>query len=135
MKTTSKIKTTLKIKMTSGLGQPQNEDNLKMRSTSKRKLTFSKIRIIQKKNPLTNVWECLYFKYYHCSAWHRLKLTRSMTESLEEAFLVAMSSSRSDVVTQFVRVFVRTLFFLVSLISQGSFKGISRKFQGYFEGV
>ena len=65
-------------------------------------------------------------------------------------FLAAMSSSRSDGVTQFVRPsvrsFVRNLFFLlVSLesrvfqgslrIFQGSFKGVSRVFQGCFKGV
>ena len=74
-------------------------------------------------------------------------------------FLAAMSSSRSDVVTQFVRPLVRHqgvffslrsykgvsrslmcvsmkyqgCFMQVSLI--GSFKVVSRKFQGCFEGV
>ena len=70
-------------------------------------------------------------------------------------FLAAMSSSRSDGVTQFVRPFVRTLFFLlvslefvvhldvprkfqgcfkkVSRLLQESFKGVSRKFNGCFK--
>ena len=66
------------------------------------------------------------------------------------SFLVAMSSSMSDGVTQFVCSFVRpfvcNLFFLlVSLESrvfqgslrvfQGSFKGVSRKFQGCLKEV
>ena len=49
-------------------------------------------------------------------------------------FLAAMSSSRSDDITQFVRSFVRTLFFsfsvfgVCSALFQESFKGVSRKF-------
>ena len=52
-------------------------------------------------------------------------------------FLAAMSSSRSDGVTQFVCLFVCTLFFLlVSLefvVHLETFKGVSRKFQGCFQ--
>ena len=60
-----------------------------------------------------------------------LRLSSFLSSSL---FLAAMSSSRSDVVTKFVRVFVRpSLFFLVSLkflLVLKSFNGVSRQFKG-----
>ena len=69
--------------------------------------------------------------------------------SADRGFLAAMSSSRSDVVTQFVcvcfRVFVRPLFFLLVslkfLLVLKSFNGVSKqfkqclKFNGSFKAV
>ena len=69
--------------------------------------------------------QILYHKQYHTS---------------HPRFLAAMSSSRSDVVTQCVRVFVRvSLFFLlVSLefyLVLKCFNGVSRVLQECFKGV
>ena len=59
-------------------------------------------------------------------------LKRSRTYFNDKSFLAAMSSSRSDVVTQFVRLFVRPLFFLLMSLEfylvLKSFNGDSRKF-------
>ena len=61
------------------------------------------------------------------------------TQKFLRVFLAAMSSSRSDVVTQFVRSFVRSfvfpsLFFLLVslkfLLVLKSFNGVSRKLKG-----
>ena len=52
--------------------------------------------------------------------------------------LAAMSSSRSDIVTQFVRSSVRPFFSLVSLkflLVLKSFNGVSRLFKGGFKDV
>ena len=56
-------------------------------------------------------------------------------KKLPKRCLAAMSSSRSDGVTQFVRSFVRNLFFLLVSLESRVFQGSLRVFQGSFKGV
>ena len=72
--------------------------------------------VLNTKQPLRDIWLLSY----------KQKSFQCFWKNLSSEFLAAMSSSRSDVVTQFVRPFVTKEFFF----SLKSFNGVSRKLKG-----